>query len=325
MKSLRLLSVALLACTLPLATACSQSAESQAVDDTADSLINGRVAPASALGSGVLLWVNQAGSQCTAVRVGPRHLLTAAHCVVANLPSTKMGTQLLPGFVAGSPIWYTRAPAVALNDTSSFSAAFVQSTILAPGFALSCALAGCSVSDLYTLSIADMALVTLDRDVEGNVATAFVDTQPLRDGDQVTLSGYGCIDGSWALPPIREFRFGVSKTLSPSAASSGAQPIFPINPLLFGNTYALTPGASFGGSSSSGTPAICPGDSGGPLYRGTPQPGMPDRVVGINSGILFDSAQIATVNYHTRIENGIGGFSPMVMWLKTLLPASSFL
>src|SRR5262249_53425913 len=90
----------------------------------AEALINGTPATPDVLRSALLLWVNGVGPQCTGVRVGPRHILTAAHCVVQPLPDNRLSSKIAPGFLPSTPIWYTRGPGVA----SSFIGAYVANT-----------------------------------------------------------------------------------------------------------------------------------------------------------------------------------------------------
>ncbi len=305
--------------TLAGCAAPSPGAGSESTGSTRGALVNGSIVSDDMLRSGVLFWANSVGPWCTGVRVGPRQFLTAAHCVVTTTSGQKLTTTLRADFVANAPIWYTRASSVPASDASMFIGAYVASTSLPPGYRTACAGIGCSPTDLYGSAIPDMAVVTIDRDIDSTVYEAYVDTTALYDEETVTLSGYGCIDGSFVRPDPIELRYGTSNTITQSEAIAAGVPLSPTNAAAFSLVYAITPGASFNGISSNHTPALCPGDSGGPLYRGAAGPGGAELVVGINGAILPDTAQISQVNYHTRTaERGI------VEWLTTLLPAGSF-
>ena len=75
-------------------------------------------------------------------------------------------------------------------------------------------------------------------------------------------------------------------------------------------SYAITPGKRGVRTSAS----LCPGDSGGPLYRTN---GRADTIVGVNAYYSFapeaeDPKRVSVTNWHTRLDtdarNGVGAW-----------------
>ena len=270
-------------------------------------LIQATPAPASIARSAALLLDGRGKPFCSAVRVGPQHFLTAAHCVAQRSfqeGEEVFGSQVRPEFMDGQDLGYTHAMG------SDWQAGTIVSVELAPSFVTLCSAApGCKWRDLIARGAPDLAILTLDS-VDASVAQAEVDSSALSDGETVTMAGYGCTDGS--MDPGRfQLRYGVSSTLSLADARQGAGQVFP--PVTDNPLYAYTRGVMFGGHASAHNTSLCLGDSGGPLYRGTLAPGGAERVVGINSGTLWNRPQVPKmpkVNFFARVDD-----ASVTLWL----------
>jgi hypothetical protein len=180
----------------------------------------------------------------------------------------------------------------------------------------------------------DVAVVKVRGDLEG-IAEASVDLSPIRAGDSVVITGYGCetaVGGSFdyesqqlkvAKLRTKPFTLAVHPGSFVSDAEKGSELYQTMNEI-----YSITPGsdartdrtpeAKFGG--------LCPGDSGGPLYRGDAKQ---LTVVGVNANYTFKGGQSYTVdgitfnyggdpatNWHTRLDNK--GSLKVGAWLRGL-------
>jgi hypothetical protein len=154
----------------------------------------------------------------------------------------------------------------------------------------------------------DFAIVTLTSDAVAKLAsipTATIDTNPVNPGDPVVIMGYGC---ETSLDATFDYAHARLKS-QPVVAESVGQAIQPdLTPAPdpaahIENNYFFTPGAA-----SNMTPngaSLCPGDSGGPVYR---DDGKGLTVVGVNSYYNFDTAHpdVAVNNWHTRLDGQAG-------------------
>jgi hypothetical protein len=125
----------------------------------------------------------------------------------------------------------------------------------------------------------DLGVIVTNEDVP-DVATTFVDARAVQIGEDVVKTGYGCEDlSNMNDAPVRlRFAhttvgaFGKKTSQDPGAAN-----------------YFETPVESSDGGGAS----LCPGDSGGPVYRG-------DAVVGVNS---WRDIETGNADWHTRLDD----------------------
>lgn len=301
-----------------LAVACSGSPD-EGFGESSDALINGQVAFSDQARSAMLLWPEGLPTWCTAVRVGPRHILTAAHCVVTESAGNLTAT-VMPNFASGKPLRVTRKAAVATAETTAFGTVAIAQTIVHPAWVAACAATGCPYGTILSTAIPDLAVIQTQTDLPSSIATAFVDTGFLSSGETVTVAGYGCENTVTASPNPRRLKIGRAARMTYSDVQGENGPV-PLSSFVFDANYAVTAGPSFGSTTSADRPGVCPGDSGGPLYRGRPELNSDELVVGINSGRKPDQVVITSVNYHARVSSDLGFFDPTVNWLKGLIPA----
>lgn len=240
---------------------------------------------------------------CTAVRVGPRHVLTAAHCVQVQSATARRGYGTVrTGYRPGRLLIFTNA-----KDGNSGPYAFeaIEKTEMHPSW-----VAACTPSCRWDVPTSvpfppDVALITLAADLPDSIPTAVVDAIPLLMGERVTIVGYGCEVGVTAGGLGGRLKYDLAQTQLPE------------NTLMI-NQYVTTPGRAQGWADA----GLCPGDSGGPLYRGHSAGSL--RVVGINAYYTFRGpAEVPWQNLHTRLARN--NPHAVAQWLDARLPAGQVL
>lgn len=215
---------------------------------------------------------------CTASRVGPRHLITAAHCV----------------FSASSlEVYYDAAHDVQLRFPDGMLATYkVKEAHVHPLWSSKCADTLCSASAVTAkLDAPDVAVLELEEEPK-NLATAKVDRTPLAPGDLVRVTGFGCTTGVHVTDSnvAVALRTADQKVVDPSAAIHDGSFVEAADEPIYAGNYALTAGKA----------GLCPGDSGGPLYKN-------GAVVGVNANYTLlpddkDEVGIPVTNWHTRLD-----------------------
>lgn len=289
-----------------LLVGCTQAADDDNTTD--DHLVGGRPAGAGEFPSTLLIATN-----CTAAKIGPRQILTAGHCVMyPGLPSH-------PFFEPGATMRLTAEHSV--NNASDADPAFfsvtVEQTYLSPSWVSEQG----SGLNLGPNPSADVAIVVLTKESEpalAKIRTAAVDTKPVLSGDKVVVMGYGCETGIYAGFDYSQARLKVQSTVAmdPAGALAPGRTPAPNAPAAHtADNYFFTPGAALGGDS--GAASLCPGDSGGPVYR---DDGTQRVIVGVNSYYNFDPNDrvgVSLTNWHTRLDNdaaeGVGA------WVQSLV------
>jgi hypothetical protein len=252
LTALSLLATALGACS------SAPTDESTLLGSNADELTGGHVASESEYPATVSI------GGCTAVKVGPRHFLTAAHC----LPPTMDTLFVTPD-----------------NNAQNFVPLAVYAVNRHPEFVNCTACAGDGGMNDFGLK-PDVALVTVYEPTP-NIAQAVVDSAPVAVGTSVTLSGYGCENGVDQPTGPARFKVGDTSTVSPSLVWDPSDA-----PSIAGG-YVTT----FGPLLDPAAPGLCPGDSGGPLFRtGT------NKVIGINALLSHDDSGLSYGNWFTRLD-----------------------
>lgn len=213
---------------------------------------------------------------CTATKVGPCHLLTAAHCLVdphtgrPRIGPDAAGNGALTIAVgdyhrAGGRIPRTIGVA-ALRFPPEYRAALARFIAyrtdrlaklqerLAPAD-LTRAERALRIGHHFSARFPDVAIVQLTEEI-GSIPTIELDLDALPTGSQVVLVGFGCRDASAA-----------TSTRMPDVPAWGRSRVLGVE------THSLY---TAGNQKDSTAPSLCPGDSGGPVLRD-------GRVVGIHS------------------------------------------
>jgi len=276
--------VALLAITAT--AACGSAAEETDAEEVSgeDALIGG--APATIAQFPATVYLKKG---CTAAKVAEKRLLTAAHCVVD-------GSTLDLKYGPEKPIEITREPA------KGFTTHAVAKVHVQPAWIPACESSYCASSVVTArLDAADVAVIELAEDLVG-VPIAPIDTAPLALREKVTVLGFGCTEGVTAQDTRTDITLKYAETtiLAPSRSVHEGSPIDATKVGQVAGIYALTPGPARVKNAG----GLCPGDSGGPLYK---KRGDALVVVGVNANYTLrpgekDLAGIPVTNWHTRLD-----------------------
>ncbi|MDQ3234508.1 MAG: S1 family peptidase [Pseudobdellovibrionaceae bacterium] len=152
--------------------------------------------------------------------------------------------------------------------------------------------------------------------------SAKIDKTYVWNGDPVVIAGYGCESGtssSGASSTVRK-KFGRTSVLAGSVINDLEPRVSEANMNNFESYYFMTPCAHYNYESSPNNVSLCPGDSGGPVYRDS----TAEVVVGIHSSYIFYLADdYSWANRHTRLVDPWQG-TDVLPWLESFLPDSSF-
>jgi hypothetical protein len=270
-------------------------------------LIGGQPASSTDFPSTVLIMGPTIGN-CTAAKVGPRQFLTAAHCV-----HKKENNTLSPDYQPGSFIGITTAKKVtSANRAAVTQWVEVKSTVMHPGWAEACG-SGCNVNVLGPDVPPDVAVVTLAEDTP-KIPAAKVDLHTIGAGEGVIVTGYGCTKSvnTPHADNYQQLRFDITKAIAGDALNHPGSFVPSGDPRhdLVVASYVITPGNLANAQEAS----LCPGDSGGPLYRAD---GTQSIVVGVNAYYTFkDGTGISMTNWHTRLD--VRSRFQIGQWLRTL-------
>ncbi|MCA9581071.1 MAG: trypsin-like serine protease [Myxococcales bacterium] len=263
-----------------------------ATSDESTSLIGGQEAPVEA----VQATLNVEG-ECTAARVGPRHILIAAHCVQAE-DGTKLLPAVAPIYLPGAKIRVTAANSLGRVRWSHLT---VARTHVHPAWFDQCSLSGCGFDHaLRGEAPPDLAIIETVEEPPGAIAK--IDFEPVRPGEKLIINGYGCEATALRPDPAEGLKYARTKVI---AGTVGLDAQY---------SYFETPGRAGDGAAS-----LCPGDSGGPVYR----EGNPLRIVGVNSYYTFDDdSGVSETNLHARLSGGNHRVSSWIEHVFAPLPST---
>lgn len=240
------------------------------------------------------------GQRCTAAKIGVRHFLTAAHCVI-DIPSGTLASAFQPGGQILVSNWpepsgagaYQTLTVTKTHLPASFAAALWRLHTYQEG-RIADFRARYSGQDLerrirrvhadshIMARFPDLAIVEADGETP-SIPVAPVDLNPLASGAEVVLVGYGCervadlAAGRLGSGPVRRI-WGLSRVIRVDAV----------------NFY------TFAGDLQAGTPTTCPGDSGGPVLKDGRVVGVHGTVYGLSKR---DSARSnMSVNLHSLAD-----------------------
>src|SRR5882724_4066074 len=121
---------------------------------------------------------------CSAAKVGPRHFLTAAHCLIDS--KCNLNADKVPGAVQRVTTDNV------LDGQEQYSVFHVVHTDVSPDYVKACLSGNGGV--IPAPHVPDIGLVTVDVD-SPNIPTASIDETPVALGDRVVVGGYGCENG----------------------------------------------------------------------------------------------------------------------------------
>lgn len=238
------------------------------------------------------LHLKSSQGNCTATKVGARHILLAAHCV--------WETSLRPSFAEGQPIQVTTAANA--TPTTPYQTLTIRHTNVGPEWVERCSsdTSACMAVGYDTDHRAsDVAVIETVEEII-NVPIAVIDTEPLAPGEAVIVAGYGCqgsVGGYWP-SGTTNLKASVVQLLPATATIHSGSQVTPENVGQVAAHDLITPGPAW----ATPGPGLCPGDSGGPLYRAK---GGGATVVGVNGSYTFSgvSGGLPVTNWHTRLDH----------------------
>jgi hypothetical protein len=229
---------------------------------------------------------------CTAAKVSEFHFLFAAHCVT-DYEKAKINEAFQPGkklfiqsHVLKNNLEVTIEKVFVFNEYYEKMREFLISKKLPPWFA------GYFASDVALVKVKEKSL---------DLMIAEVDFSEVQDTEKLTIMGYGCdraIGQMEKYTPTLKAQEVRSTNINPLKKS------FEHDPELVFDINFLTEGIILNSNSAS----LCPGDSGGPVFK-------ENKIVGVNSFYTFTiNKNISYLNLHTRFNN-----QKVLEWMKTAL------
>lgn len=273
-------------------SACSPSNQESQLNLTSGHLIGGSVAEYTDFPASVRLV-----GGCTAAKVAPKLILTAAHCVV----------DLSKGIVRTN---YLNGSSISVQNGTEVYSLKVVETFPHESYltAVKATLALGNSPNNASKDSYDVAFIAVSGNMDA-IPEAEIDLNSVSVADSLIISGYGCEDklGGVRPNPLR-YKIGESYAVDINALK-GARGNYSA-----ANTQAkiyqhniLTAGQKLDPK----VPSICPGDSGGPVFRANDH----RLIVGVNSYYTFnDGSGISYTNWHTRLSN-------LKTWILDILDA----
>ena len=143
----------------------------------------------------------------------------------------------------------------------------------------------------------DVAFIVVAENIT-DIAEAEIDLNKVQVADPLIVGGYGCEDRlGGATPNPRRYKVGETYAVDIDKLKGARGNYSDINVQRNIYTHNILTAAQ---KINSSVPSICPGDSGGPVYRANDHL----AIVGVNSYYSFnDESGISATNWHTRLAN----------------------
>jgi hypothetical protein len=185
----------------------------------------------------------------------------------------------------------------------------VVKTTMAPGWTETCSIP-CGVNVLNPSHPPDAAVIEVAEETP-EIPEATIDSREVAAGDPVVMTGYGCENGYGNPSERSRFKLESTTALTFAALVHPSPMVSEEDAPNVAASYVITPGMTSDPASAS----LCPGDSGGPLYRASSTDLL---VVGVNAYYSFlpNSNGVSQTNWHTRLD-GAARY-PVLDWLSTL-------
>jgi hypothetical protein len=229
---------------------------------------------------------------CTATKIAKRAFLLAAHCVInfknAEIKHKYNGTGKIKIETHYGASYKLKVIGAFAHE--SYVSKFKDKM-------------GSNSSKFVTgLNAFDIAVVTVNED-SPKIPVATIGLEYVKEGQSVTIGGYGCEDKVGSSFNFYKPNYKISTTVVVGSKEISFDYHHRDNSRVMDFNF-LTKGLGMDKSTAS----ICPGDSGGPVYRRSD-----NALIGVNSYYIFkDSSGISLINLHTRI-------SEVSEWVKTFL------
>jgi hypothetical protein len=267
---------------------------------------------------------------CMATKVGPRHLLTAARCVVGksdyeagktlkykvaatsvnNIIGAPIGSVVGRETDAGSKDAGkdgSSSSPPAGGSTNGMRDATIAEINVHASYTAKCKEQACAFTAIGASDAKDIAVIVLDADLE-TVPTVPVDLGTVGQADPVIALASGCskVDGTpTKLKSIKTIAVP-AKSVNHAGSAYTAEPQLVTR---LNSGYVVSPGLGWPGREDE--PNICANDIGAPMFRGDTA-----AVVGVTSNFtVFDKTKLVPVTIHsTRTDSA----SKVGMWLKEM-------
>lgn len=218
---------------------------------------------------------------CTAAKIGPRSFLTAAHCVLDPDTNRLAPTQ--------SP----NAKIVIKSHATAALLATIENVYVHPSYSTELArlIRERGHRNGVSFIASDVAIIKV-KETTAQIDEAQLDFSAIGVGETVVIGGYGCEDRS-IMSSVQLDRYKIAEVRTIANPNLARDP-YGRNTSRVMTFNFLTAGKKLDEKSAS----ICPGDSGGPVYRKSD-----GALIGVNSQYLFnDRSSISYANTHTRLS-----------------------